>query len=96
MSIQRYDPEARRSCEDYYAYMERDPMGEWVKYDDHASLLAQRDAEVARLSRPSPAVARLVEATRDYLMARAMDELSGDHGVRVEEALTAVEKEMQS
>lgn len=63
MSIQRYD------CPDCPAIYCGSPIkmkpteyeGDWVKYDDHAALLAQRDAEIARLS---AAVRALVEASR--------------------------------
>jgi hypothetical protein len=66
-----------------------------------ADILAEHAAEVARLSKRSDAVARLVEACRkvvcevDDLSQRSWDYTEQDAANDLREALAAVEKEMQ-
>ena len=84
MSIQRYDPEEHAGMLKYPYNPEGE--GAWVKYADHA-------AEVARLSKPSPAVARLVEACQLYL-AGSTKKPKADQRIDILLALAAVEKEI--
>lgn len=98
--IQRYEIEPDKVMESVEEWPHK--YGRWVKYADHA-------AEVARLSKPSPAVARLVEACkrmREHIVEQWPQGMTCSCGecawcwetsdvAATDEALAAVEKEMQ-
>lgn len=57
----------------------REPDGKWVTYDDHAAIIAEKDAEIARLKEEN-----LTLAAQAAKMREAMEAVRYDHSDWVE------------